>query len=259
MAINSAKLKAYRNQYVAERNVIVLEHLPQIKFIAQRMALRLPTDVQLDDLISAGVLGLLDAYEKFDEEKGVQFKTYAEVRIRGAILDSLRGLDWAPRSLRKRSREVERAYHQLEQRLCRSATDEEVARELRIDLASLHSLLDQLNGLTIGHFQVNDGQEDGMDEDSLSISYSPTTQSDSPFEVVRKEELRRLLADFIQQIPEREQSIIGLYYYEELTMKEIGHVLSVNESRVSQLHTRAMLRLRGKLQASLKKQDEAVL
>lgn len=259
MATNSLKLKAYRNQYLEERNAVVLEHLPQIKYIAQRIALRLPADVQFDDLISAGVLGLLDAYEKFDEKKGVQFKTYSEVRIRGAILDSLRGLDWAPRSLRKRSREVERAYRLLEQRLGRSATDEEVARELGIDLESFHSLLDQLNGLTIGHFQLNDGQEDGMDEDSLPISYSPTTQADSPFDSVRKKELRGILADFIEQIPEREQLIISLYYNEELTMKEIGHILGVNESRISQLHTRTMFRLRGKLQAALKKQSEASL
>lgn len=259
MATNSLKLKAYRNQHLEERNAVVLEHLPQIKYIAQRIALRLPADVQLDDLISAGVLGLLDAYEKFDEEKGVQFKTYAEVRIRGAILDSLRGLDWAPRSLRKRSREIEKAYRKLEQRLGRSATDEEVAKELGIELQTFHSLLDQLNGLTIGHFQVSDGGEDGLDEDSLPISYSPINQGDSPFEALRKSELRGILAELIQQIPEREQLIISLYYYEELTMKEIGHVLGVNESRVSQLHTRAMLRLRGKLQAALKKQSEAAL
>ncbi|HLV00011.1 MAG TPA: sigma-70 family RNA polymerase sigma factor, partial [Acidobacteriota bacterium] len=147
----------------------------------------------------------------------------------------------------------------LEQRLGRSATDEEVAKELGIELQTFHSLLDQLNGLTIGHFQVSDGGEDGLDEDSLPISYSPINQGDSPFEALRKSELRGILAELIQQIPEREQLIISLYYYEELTMKEIGHVLGVNESRVSQLHTRAMLRLRGKLQAALKKQSEAAL
>lgn len=259
MAINSVQLRTYRNRYLAERNAVVIEHLPQIKYIAQRIAFRLPTDVQLDDLISAGVLGLLDAYEKFDEDKGVQFKTYAEVRIRGAILDSLRGLDWAPRSLRKKSREIERAYRQLEQHLGRSATDEEVAKVLGIDLESFHALLDQLNGLMIGHFQLNDGEEDGMDEDSLPVSYSPITQADSPFDAVRKEEIRGLLADFLRQVPEREQLIVSFYYYEELTMKEIGEILGVNESRVSQLHTRAMLRLRGKLQAALKEQGDISL
>jgi len=242
-------------QHFADRDQVILEHLPQIRYIAQRMAMRLPPEVQLEDLISSGVVGLLDAYERFDPSKGVSFKTYASVRIRGAILDNLRGLDWAPRDLRSRSREVEQAYSRLEQQLGRPASDFEVAAELNMDLASFHSLLDQLNGLTIGHFKAGESEEEGIEADSLPIWYSPTTPADSPFEALGKSEMRDVLAHAIEQLPEREQLILSLYYKEELTMKEIGQILGVNESRVSQLHTRAVLRIRSKLQVILRKRD----
>ena len=239
---------------MATRNKIILEHLPQIKYIAQRISRRLPPEVQLDDLISAGVIGLLDAYAKFDESKGVQFKTYAEIRIRGEILDSLRGLDWAPRSLRSRSKEIEQAYCELEQKLHRPARDEEVADWLKIDLESFHSLLDQLNGLTIGHFQQASPDEERLEDDFVPLRYLGSSQTDSPFDSVQKQEMREILKDIIEQLPEREQLILSLYYYEELTMKEIGQILGVNESRVSQLHTRTMLRMRARLQARLRQE-----
>lgn len=256
MALNSAKLKAYQSQTQDERDRVILEHLPQIKYIAQRIAVRLPAGVQLDDLIGAGVIGLLDAYEKFDEGRGVQFKTYAEVRIRGAIMDSLRGLDWAPRSLRAKGREVEQTYARLEQKLGRAASDQEVAEELNLDINELHSLLDQLNSLNIGHFEKSDS-EDGRDEDQIPMTYSVTSTEESPFEAVETKEMRAILARAVDQLPERERQIVSLYYHEELTMKEIGHVLGVTESRISQLHTRAMLRMRGKMQSMLNlKKDE---
>ncbi len=255
MPSNVANLESYQAQRIAERNRVILEHLPQIRFIAQRLAMRLPPEVQLEDLISSGVIGLLDAYEKFDPSKGVSFKTYASVRIRGAILDNLRGLDWAPRDLRSRSREVEQAYARLEQRLGRAANDEEMAAELGISLAEFQSLLDQLNGLTIGHFRSGDSEEDGIEADNLPLHYSPISPTESPFEAVSRREMRDLLAKAIAQLPEREQLILSLYYKEELTMKEIGQILGVNESRVSQLHTRAVLRMRGRLQASLGRKE----
>lgn len=254
MATNALQVKdAYVNAE-KEREKVVLQHLPQIKYIAQRIAVKLPPDVQLDDLISAGVIGLLDAYEKFDEGKGVKFKTYAEVRIRGAILDSLRELDWAPRSLRKRSKEVEDALIRVEQRMGRAATDTDVAKELEMRLKDYHVLLDQLKGLNIGHFQVADSNSQGDDEDDPPLRYVPVSgEDDSPFQICLKHEVRGVLAQLIKKLPEREQLVISLYYDEELTMKEIGHVLGVNESRISQLHTRAMLRLRARLQKSLKR------
>ncbi len=254
MATNTLKVKAYRHQQEEERERIVLQHLPQIKYIAQRIAVKLPPDVQLDDLISAGVIGLLDAYEKFDESKGVQFKTYAEVRIRGAILDSLRDLDWAPRSLRKRSKEVEEAYARVEQRLGRSAEDAEVAQELGLELKEFHSLVDQLKGLNIGHFQIAEQNGDSNESDDVPLRYIPTSpEEDSPFEICLKSELRTILAEMISKLPEREQLVIALYYDEGLTMKDIGKVLGVNESRISQLHTRAMLRLRARMQKAFRR------
>ena len=247
------KIKAYQRPE-EERETIVLQHLPQIRYIAQRIAVKLPPDVQLDDLISAGVIGLLDAYEKFDQSKGVQFKTYAEVRIRGAILDSLRDLDWAPRSLRKRSKEVEEAYSRVEQRLGRAATDSEVASELGMKIQSFHHLLDQLKGLNIGHFQIAEQANGARDPDDMPLRYVPAADEDeSPFEVCLKSEMRDLMIKFIKKLPEREQLVIALYYDEELTMKEIGKVLGVNESRISQLHTRAMLRLRARLQKAVRR------
>jgi RNA polymerase sigma factor for flagellar operon FliA len=256
MSANSVKIDSYQSQQVEERNQVILEHLPQIRYIAQRMAMRLPPEVQLEDLISSGVIGLLDAYEKFEPSKGVSFRTYASVRIRGAILDNLRGLDWAPRDLRSRSREVEQAYARLEQVHGRPATDEEVAHELDLELPAFQSLLDQLNGLTIGHFRSGDEEgEGGVDADNLPLWYSPISPVDSPFEAMGKVEMRELLARLIKQLPEREQLILSLYYREELTMKEIGQILGVNESRVSQLHTRAVLRLRAKLQAVLRRHE----
>ncbi len=251
MGTNTLKVKVYQAQS-GEKEQTILKHLPQIKYIAQRIAVRLPPDVQLDDLISAGVIGLLDAVEKFDESKGVQFKTYAEVRIRGAILDSLRELDWAPRSLRKRSKEVEEAYAWLEQKLGRSATDSEVAEEMGISLKAFHSLLDQLRCLNIGHFHVVNREGENLDADEIPLKYVPSEEGASPFQSCFKRELREVLTRFITQLPEREQLVISLYYYDELTMKEIGQILGVNESRVCQLHTRAMLRLRGKLQKVLR-------
>jgi RNA polymerase sigma factor for flagellar operon FliA len=251
MSLSSYGAHAYQEFDADKRNQVILDHLPQIKFIAQRIALRLPPEIQLDDLISAGIIGLLDAYEKFDANEGVEFKTYADFRIRGAILDSLRGLDWAPRSLRKQSREVEHAYARLEQELGRAASDEEVAAELNMELGAYHTLLNQLNGLMIGHFAASEADA-GITEDDLPLEYSPISASDSPFESVRKQEMREIIAGIIERLPEREQLVLSLYYREELTMKEIGQVLGVNESRVSQLHTRAVLRLRGKLSAALK-------
>ncbi len=250
---NALKVKAYQSPE-DERERIVLQHLPQIKYIAQRIAVKLPADVQLDDLISAGVIGLLDAYEKFDQGKGVQFKTYAEVRIRGAILDSLRDLDWAPRSLRKRSKEVEEAYSRVEQRLGRSAADTEVASELGLKIQDFHRLLDQLKGLNIGHFQIAEQANDPRDPDDMPLRYVPAAdEEESPFEICLKSELRELMIRFIKKLPEREQLVIALYYDEELTMKEIGKILGVNESRISQLHTRAMLRLRARLQKAVRR------
>ena len=227
----------------AERDALINETLPLIRHIAHRVATRLPSSVEIRDLINAGVLGLLDAVDKFEPERKVKFKTYAEVRIRGAILDSLRNLDWAPRSLRKKSKDLERMYAELSQKLGRPATDEEVSEAMGEDLDGFYALIDQLHGLTIGSFE---NLTDGDDSDSY-LNYYPDDGSNDPYAKFESNELTRLLIGAIDDLPEKERLVLSLYYYEEFTMKEIGALLGVNESRVSQLHTKAMLRLRGKL------------
>ena len=227
----------------AERDALINETLPLIKHIAHRVAIRVPNNVEIRDLINAGVLGLMDAIEKFEPERNVKFKTYAEVRIRGAILDSLRDLDWAPRSLRKKSKDLERMYTDLSQKLGRPATDEEISEALGGNIEDFHALVDQLHGLTIGSFENLSDSEDSENY----INYYPDDGSNDPYTKFESNELTRLLADAIEELPEKERLVLSLYYYEEFTMKEIGALLGVNESRVSQLHTKATLRLRGKL------------
>jgi len=227
----------------AERDALINETLPLIKHIAHRVAIRVPNNVEIRDLINAGVLGLMDAIEKFEPERNVKFKTYAEVRIRGAILDSLRDLDWAPRSLRKKSKDLERMYTDLSQKLGRPATDEEVSEAMGGNIEDFHALVDQLHGLTIGSFENLGDSEDSENY----INYYPDDGSNDPYTKFESNELTRLLADAIEELPEKERLVLSLYYYEEFTMKEIGALLGVNESRVSQLHTKATLRLRGKL------------
>jgi RNA polymerase sigma factor for flagellar operon FliA len=227
----------------SERDALINETLPLIKHIAHRVATRLPANVEIRDLINAGVLGLLDAIEKFEPERNVKFKTYAEVRIRGAILDSLRNLDWAPRSLRKKSKDLERVYGDLSQKLGRPATDEEVSEAMGENIEDFHALVDQLHGLTIGSFE---NLSDSDDSENY-INYYPDDGSNDPYAKFETSELTTLLAEAIEDLPEKERLVLSLYYYEEFTMKEIGALLGVNESRVSQLHTKATLRLRGKL------------
>jgi len=226
-----------------QRDALIQETLPLIKHIAHRVAIRLPSNVEIRDLINAGVLGLMDAIEKFEPERNVKFKTYAEVRIRGAILDSLRDLDWAPRSLRKKSKDLERMYADLSQKLGRPATDEEVSEAMGENIEDFHALVDQLHGLTIGSFENLSDSEDSENY----INYYPDDGSNDPYVKFESNEVTRLLAEAIEELPEKERLVLSLYYFEEFTMKEIGALLGVNESRVSQLHTKATLRLRGKL------------
>jgi len=230
----------------SKRDQLVVDHLPLVKFLAQRMAAKLPPSVEVNDLISAGVIGLMDAVEKFQPERGVKFKTYAEQRVRGAMIDSLRSLDWAPRSLRKKERAVESAYSRLEQSLGRAVTDEEVASELGLDMDEFYKWLNDLNGVSLGAI-TSLGSEDSDTEGTDLLEYVPDSPEQNPYFIFEKCELRDSLATSIENLPEKERLVISLYYYEELTMREIGDVLGVNESRVSQLHTKAIMRLRGRL------------
>lgn len=226
-----------------DREALITECLPLVKFVAHRISARLPAHVEVDDLVHSGILGLMDAIKKFEPDRGVKFKTYAEQRIRGAILDGLRDLDWVPRSLRRKKKDIENAYHELEQQFGRAATDEEVAVHLGVSLEELHKSLDDLNGVTLGAFA--DAGEDGEGENL--ISFVPDPDAEDPHVTLQAREVRALLKDAVDKLPTKERFVVQLYYFDELTMKEIGTLLNITESRVSQLHTKSMLRLRGKL------------
>jgi RNA polymerase sigma factor FliA len=239
----SKKRPVYHTSTAAtEREKLIEAHLPQVKFIAERMTAKLPPSVDRDDLIGAGVLGLLDAVEKFDPTRGVLFKTYAEMRVRGAMLDSLRDLDWVPRSLRRRAREVEAAYSQIEQERGRAAEGEEVATLLGLSVNEFHELLNELRGLTITGLDRDDD-----DENNTRARQFADDAGHTPLANYEREEVRTHLTKAIDRLPERERQVVALYYIEELTMKEVGAVLGVTESRVSQIHTQAVLRLRSTL------------
>jgi RNA polymerase sigma factor for flagellar operon FliA len=222
-----------------ERDALIEAHLPQVKFIVERIAARLPHTVDREDLISAGVLGLLDATAKYDPSRGVQFKTYAELRVRGAILDSLRSLDSAPRSMRQRAREVEAAYKEIERQHGRAATEEEVAERMGIPLAQLQTTLGELSWLTVA--RLDDEDDEGQPGLAHQIADDPTLTPSALFE---RTEQREQLVAAIDRLRPREREVIALYYVDELTMKEIGAVLGITESRVCQIHTQAVLHLR---------------
>ncbi|MFP3983025.1 MAG: FliA/WhiG family RNA polymerase sigma factor [Desulfurivibrionaceae bacterium] len=245
-------LQAYRDQSPPEinRNELILKYTPMIKYIAQRLISRLPPQVSIDDLISSGIIGLITALEKFDASKNVQFKTYAEFRIKGAMLDELRALDWVPRSIRRKITDLEKTYSALEKRLGRPAKDEEVAEELNISLDDFYKMLNETKSVTfidldlLQHKTTNSAGNGDLTEDLLSTS-------NDPFSNIALAQIRDLLAQAIEQLPEKERLTVSLYYHEQLTMKEIGDVLGYTESRISQMHSKAMLRLRSRLKKAL--------
>jgi RNA polymerase sigma factor for flagellar operon FliA len=224
----------------AQREQILIEHLPVVRYIARRIHEHLPAHVEMDDLVSAGMVGLADAFNKFDAGKKVQFRSYAQFRIRGAILDSLRTLDWSPRELRRKGRAIETAMHTLTGRLGRTPMENEVATEMDISLDEYQHLLTDLRGLEIGSLDVSHSEDSSDDE----VAYVPSSPEEGPLFLCLKTEMRDRLADAVAALPERERLVLTLYYYEEMTMKEIGLTLDVVESRVSQIHTSAVLHLR---------------
>ena len=223
-----------------ERERLILEHLPQVKLIARRIHERLPESVSLEDLISTGTLGLIAAIDRFDPSHNVKLKTYAEYKIRGAILDSLRGLDWAPRQQRKRSKQIESAICAVEQRLHRMPTEEEIATELNLTIEEYHDWLVDVRGVNLGSLETNSPEEDGRD----LLKYISDNEENWPSRLLERSELQRLLAEAIDKMPYTEKVVLSLYYHEELTLREIAKVVSLHESRVSQLKSQAILRLR---------------
>jgi RNA polymerase sigma factor for flagellar operon FliA len=226
-----------------EQERVLLEHLPVVRYLARRIHERLPQHVDLEDLVSAGVVGLLDAFAKFNPEKKVQFRSYAQFRIRGAILDSLRTLDWSPRELRRKGRAVEESIRVLNARLGRAPNENEIAKEMGLSLEEYQQLLGDLKGLEIGTLHVERNEESGEEE----LAYVPGRPEEDPLFRCLRGELEERLADAIQNLPDRERLVMTLYYYEEMTMREIGLALGVVESRVSQVHSAAVARLRAAL------------
>jgi RNA polymerase sigma factor for flagellar operon FliA len=226
-----------------EQEHVLLEHLPMVRFLARRIHERLPQHVEIEDLVSAGVVGLMDAFSKFDPAKKVQFRSYAQFRIRGAILDSLRTLDWGPRELRRKGRAVEEGIRTLTARLGRPPGEAEVAAELGLDLDAYQQLLGDLKGLEIGTLHVERNEDSGEEE----LAYVPGRPEEDPLFCCLRGELEQRLTDAIAHLPERERLVMTLYYYEEMTMREIGLALGVVESRVSQVHASAVVHLRAAL------------
>jgi RNA polymerase sigma factor for flagellar operon FliA len=223
-----------------EREQLILEHLPQVRLIARRIHERLPESVSIDDLISTGILGLISAIDRFDASHNVKLKTYAEYKIRGAILDSLRGLDWAPRQQRRRAKQIESAIASAEQRLHRSPTEEEIASELGLSIAEYHEWLVEIRGLNLGSLENTSPDEENRDV----LRYVSGDEDTWPSRLLERSELKRLLAEAITKMPKVEQTVLSLYFHEELTLREISKILRLHESRISQLKSQAILRLR---------------
>ncbi|MFZ1015403.1 MAG: FliA/WhiG family RNA polymerase sigma factor [Terracidiphilus sp.] len=226
-----------------EQEQVLLEHLPIVRFLARRIHERLPQHVDIEDLVSAGVVGLMDAFAKFDPAKKVQFRSYAQFRIRGAILDSLRTLDWSPRELRRKGRAVEEAIRVLTARKGRAPGEGEVADELGVALEEYQQLLGDLKGLEIGTLHLERNEDSGEEE----LAYVPGRPEEDPLFRCLRGELEERLSSAITHLPERERMVMTLYYYEEMTMREIGLALGVVESRVSQIHASAVVHLRAAL------------
>jgi RNA polymerase sigma factor FliA len=228
---------------------MVLRYAPLIKYIASRLALRLPSHISLEDLISSGIIGLMDAVQKFDSSKNINFKTYAEFRIKGAMLDELRSLDWIPRSVRKKSHLVENAYGELQRKLGRPAEADEVAEFLGLELEELFQLLDETKAVSV--VALEEGRKGaGGHVSYLDYEVLETIRDDTARDsllTVHYAELQEIMVQAIEALPDKEKLLISLYYYEELTMKEIGQIMGYTESRISQLHTQAMCRMNHKL------------
>lgn len=228
------------------REAFIKQYAPLVKYVAGKVAVGMPHNVEFDDLVGFGVFGLLDAIDKFDPDKNVKFKTYAVTRIRGAIFDELRSIDWVPRSVRQKTREIEEVIGSLEAQLGRTASDKEIAQSLGLSEDEFLKTMMKISGTSI--LSLNDVWMSGDENDKMSIGESiEAPNSLNPDVIVEKDEIRRVIIDAISELPDKEKKVLVLYYYEDLTLKEIGQVLEVTESRVSQLHTKAILRLRAKL------------
>ncbi|MCM1086808.1 MAG: FliA/WhiG family RNA polymerase sigma factor [Muribaculaceae bacterium] len=225
------------------REKIILEYAPLVKLVAGRLSMYLGYNVEYEDLVSYGVFGLIDAIDKFDTLKDVKFETYASLRIRGAILDQIRKMDWIPRTIRQKQKKIDAVIREIETKHGRSATDDEIAAGLGITNDEYIDWQSQMKVTNI--VSLNEFMEQGSEIPNDNNSHS--TQFDGPEEVIEKEELKRILAESLETLTEKERKVILLYYYEDLTLKEISSILEVSESRISQLHTRALQKMKVRL------------
>ncbi len=247
MSSSTIKQQEMWNQYIdtkdpAIKEKLIIEYSHIIKYVAGRLSIYFGSNVEYDDLIGYGVFGLIDAIEKFDISKGVKFETYASLRIRGSIIDSIRELDWVPRSLRQKNKELERTYAEVENELGHSATDQEVANKLQISIDDFYKLLNEVNLSSLISLEefLEQNYEGGF-------NLTGNCKEDRPEGYMEITEIREILVDAIGKLPDKEKTVVSFYYFEDLTLKEISAIMKVSESRISQLHTKAILRLRGKL------------
>ena len=233
---------------VENREAVIKEYAPMVKYVANRIAMRLPPHIEVDDLISVGVLGLIDAIDKYDSSRGAKFKTYAEFRVRGAILDELRSMDWVPRSVRQKASSMDSVVQKLQNKLGRPPEDDEIAETMGISLDELFTTLNETKSMPILSLEDLGIAKESGEQQSLLDCLAGKGDAD-PQTQLRLNELKEIIAKAIDTLPEKERLMISLYYYEELTMKEIGEVLGITESRVSQIHSKAVFRLRNKLKS----------
>ena len=253
MAKNTLAIKKYQDDpkkiNVKNKDEVIREYAPLIKFIAQKIAVRLPANIELDDLISAGVIGLMDAIDKYDPTRDNKFKTYAEFRVRGAILDELRSQDWVPRSIRDKAKLLDRTMASLENDLGRAATDEEVAKALNVPIEEFYDLVNQVRPVSL--LSIDEAQTFSNFDKKSILNILEGSKINNPYNQLNLKSVKELIAEAVEELPERQRLVLSLYYYEDLNLKEIGQVLRVTESRVSQLHAQAVQRLRVKLQQTL--------
>ncbi|MFK8137645.1 MAG: FliA/WhiG family RNA polymerase sigma factor [Bdellovibrionales bacterium] len=257
MSKSSNLLKKYKESPSAltddQKGKLLMEYAPLIKFIAQKIAIRLPSNIELDDLISSGVIGLMDAIEKYDPTRDNKFKTYAEFRIRGAILDELRAQDWVPRSVRDKAKMLDRTIVKLEASFGRAATDDEICEYLGITMDEFHDLVNQTRPVSL--LSIDEAATfSNVDKKSI-LNILEGTKLNNPHSHLDLKVVKDLVTNAIEELPEKQRLVLSLYYYEDLNLKEIGQVLQVTESRVSQLHAQAIQKLRAKLNSTFENEE----
>lgn len=251
ISLANYKNKVNNKISLIERNKMVEEYMPMIRYVARKISSKLPAHIDCEDLVSNGVIGLMDAIEKYDSERNNKFKTYAEFRVRGAILDALRSQDWIPRSIRDKAKKIEKVKKALEQQLFRIPEEREVAKALNVSLADYHGLLHETNKASL--MSIDDMAFFNKSDKNSILKI--LEGNNSSFSIINKKSIQRIITKTIQELPERQRIVLSLYYYEEFNLRKIGQVLKVTESRVSQLHSKAIEKLKSRLANQIKQEE----